>query len=139
VPSIVASAKSSMSVCASLHHAIALLNRRPTDRLGRMAFAGAPWAAPGHGTRLGETPSKEPILSPLQLVADLDPGPRVFRSAPGAAGVRGHRPGSVDTSSVVAGFDTGSVDTSAVVAGFGGGHTAGRPPRARTGMPAARK
>jgi hypothetical protein len=45
--------------------------------------------------------------------------------------------GSVDTSGVVAGFEAlGSVDTSGVVAGFGG-HTRGRPPRSRTGIPAA--
>ena len=46
-------------------------------------------------------------------------------------------PESVDTSGVVAGFEgAGSVDTSGVVAGFGG-HTPGRPPRSRTGIPAA--
>ena len=45
--------------------------------------------------------------------------------------------GSVDTSGVVAGFEgPESVDTSGVVAGFGG-HTLGRPPRSRTGIPAA--
>ena len=44
---------------------------------------------------------------------------------------------SVDTSGVVAGFEgPRSVDTSGVVAGFGG-HTPGRPPRSRTGIPAA--
>jgi hypothetical protein len=46
-------------------------------------------------------------------------------------------PESVDTSGVVAGFEgPESVDTSGVVAGFGG-HTLGRPPRSRTGIPAA--
>ncbi len=46
-------------------------------------------------------------------------------------------PESVDTPGVVAGFERpGSVDTSGVVAGFGG-HTPGRPPRSRTGIPAA--
>jgi hypothetical protein len=46
-------------------------------------------------------------------------------------------PESVDTSRVVAGFEEpGSVDTPDVVAGFGG-HTLGRPPRSRTGIPAA--
>ena len=47
-------------------------------------------------------------------------------------------PESVDTSGVVAGFEgPRSVDTSGVVAGFGGGHTRGRPPGSRTGIPAA--
>ncbi len=46
-------------------------------------------------------------------------------------------PESVDTAGVVAGFEgPESVDTSGVVAGFGG-HTRGRPPRSRTGIPAA--
>ena len=46
-------------------------------------------------------------------------------------------PESADTGGVVAGFGApGSVDTSGVVAGFGG-HTLGRPPRSRTGTPAA--
>ena len=56
---------------------------------------------------------------------------------------RGARPGganpagSVDTSAVVAGFGAGgSVDTSGVVAGVGG-QSRGRPPRPRTGTPAA--
>lgn len=49
----------------------------------------------------------------------------------------GGAPGSVDTGPMVAGFDRESVDTPGVVAGFGGGQTRGRPPRARTGMPAA--
>jgi hypothetical protein len=44
---------------------------------------------------------------------------------------------SVDTSGVEAGFEgLESVDTPGVVAGFGG-HTLGRPPRSRTGIPAA--
>ena len=51
----------------------------------------------------------------------------------------GFESGSVDTSTVVAGFDgPGSVDTPGVVAGFGG-HSLGRPPRLRTAIPAARK
>jgi hypothetical protein len=45
-------------------------------------------------------------------------------------------PESVDTSSEIAGFERESVDTSGVVAGFGG-QTRGRPPRPRTGIPAA--
>src|SRR5258708_24368723 len=56
-------------------------------------------------------------------------------TAPEMAGFGG--PESVDTAGVVAGFDgLESVDTSGVVAGFGG-HTPGRPPRSRTGIPAA--
>src|SRR5713101_9307816 len=67
---------------------------------------------------------------------------------PGGAGRRGSvdtpsemagfgGPESVDTPGVVAGFEApGSVDTPGVVAGFGG-HTRGRPPRSRTGIPAA--
>src|SRR4051812_26765984 len=56
-------------------------------------------------------------------------------TSPEMAGFAG--PESVDTSGVVAGFDgPESVDTSSVVAGFGG-HTLGRPPRSRTGTPAA--
>ena len=43
---------------------------------------------------------------------------------------------SVDTSPEIAGFGVESVNTSRVVAGFGG-QTRGRPPRPRTGMPAA--
>src|SRR5688572_13196467 len=74
--------------------------------------------------------------------------------APGARPRRGAAARSVDTSALVAGFgrsesvDTSpeiagfdlpeSVDTSGVVAGFGG-QTRGRPPRRRTGMPAACK
>jgi hypothetical protein len=54
---------------------------------------------------------------------------------PGVAG----GPESVDTSAPVAGFASESVDTTPVVAGFGGGQTRGRPPRMRTGMPAARR
>ena len=70
----------------------------------------------------------------------------------GARPGRGAAAKSVDTSALVAGFgplesvDTspemagvggpGSVDTAGVVAGFGG-HTPGRPPRSRTGIPAA--
>ena len=51
--------------------------------------------------------------------------------------VAGFAPGeSVDTSAEIADFDGESVDTSGVVAGFGG-QTRGRPPRPRTGMPAA--
>jgi hypothetical protein len=46
------------------------------------------------------------------------------------------RSDSVDTSPEIAGFEAESVDTSGVVAGFGG-QTRGRPPRPRTGMPAA--
>jgi hypothetical protein len=42
---------------------------------------------------------------------------------------------SVDTRVEIARFTVESMDTSAVVAGFGG-HTRGRPPRPRTGMPA---
>ena len=50
---------------------------------------------------------------------------------PGGAGGLG----SVDTRSGMAGFGApGSVDTAVVVAGFGG-HTPGRPPRSRTGIP----
>jgi hypothetical protein len=45
---------------------------------------------------------------------------------------------SVDTVADLAGFERESVDTSGVVAGIGG-QTSGRPPRARTGMPAAFK
>jgi hypothetical protein len=46
-------------------------------------------------------------------------------------------PESVDTAGLVAGFEgLESVDTSGVVAGFGG-HILGRPPRSRTGIPAA--
>jgi hypothetical protein len=43
---------------------------------------------------------------------------------------------SVDTADAMAGFAGGAVDTSGVVAGFGG-QLRGRPPRPRTGMPAA--
>jgi hypothetical protein len=46
--------------------------------------------------------------------------------------------GSVDTAALTAGFaEDRSVDTFPVVAGFAGGHVRGRPPRSRTGTPAA--
>jgi len=91
--------------------------------------------------RVAATPQRVGNQLPVRLA-----GTRTRRAAgPRHGGEVGGHPGvvagfarseSVDTSAEMAGFAAGSVDTPGVVAGFGG-HTRGRPPRPRTGIPAA--